>query len=487
MGSSHELPARANLEHLRNEAKQRLRELRARDDAARLSDAQLLVARAYGFPSWRRLKAAVDDRERERVFAAARDGDLEAVRRALEGGFNPGASDASGRSLHQVAKTLGHTDLELLMRDYQERDERSDEVKHAVKAIQDAAADGRTDDLRRLLDQHPDLLDARGVDFNKQTALHKAVWKNRLECVRLLLERGADVRIRDYGDNAYALHFAAADADLAIVRMLVEAGSEIDGEGDDHQVGVIGWATCLGRVRDDVARYLLSAGARLNVWSAIALDRADDVRAFVARDPSILSARSSRNDHHRTVLHHAAAVNRPAMVRLLLELGASADATDDTGATALTVAAVEKGDPSILTMLERAGAQLDLLTAVTLRRYDLAERMLAEDPARIGPDGRDTIVLHLLVAKRNVDGVRWLIAHGVDVNARRVLWDCNHTALHITTELPGGAIELTQLLLDAGADPNIWDDKYQATVLGWAEYCGQPKIAELLRRRGATT
>src|SRR4029453_6885489 len=134
-------------------------------------------------------------------------------------------------------------------------------------------------------------------------------------------------------------------------------GSEIGGEGDDHQVGVLGWATCLGKVREDVAQYLLDAGAKLNIWSAIALDRADDVRAFVG-NPSILSARSSRNDHHRTVLHHAAAVNRPSRVRLLPELGARADATDDTGATALTVAAVEKADPSILTMLEQAGARL---------------------------------------------------------------------------------------------------------------------------------
>src|SRR5437870_3771087 len=382
MGSSHELPARANLEHLRNEAKQRLRDLRARDAAARLSDAQLLVARDYGFPSWRRLKAAVDDRERARVFAAAREGDVAVVRQALERGFNPGSSDADGRSLHQLAKILGHTELELLMRDYQERDERSDQVKQAVAAIQSAAADGRADELRGLLDEHPDLLDARGVDFNKQTALHKAAWKNRPECVRLLLERGADVRIRDYSDNAYALHFAAEDADLAIVRMLVEAGSDIDGEGDDHQVGVLGWATCLGKVRDDVAAYLLGAGARLTIWSAIALDRADDVRAFVSRDPSILSARSSRNDHHRTLLHHVAAMNRPAMARLMIELGARVDATDDTGATALTVAAVESADPSILTMLERAGARFDLLTALTLGRYDLADRVLAEDPAR---------------------------------------------------------------------------------------------------------
>ncbi len=58
---------------------------------------------------------------------------------------------------------------------------------------------------------------------------------------------------------------------------------------------------------------------------------------------------------------------------------------------------------------------------------------------------------------------------------------------HITTELPGGAIELTRILLDAGADPNIRDDKDQATALEWAEFCGQLEIAELLRQRGATT
>jgi ankyrin repeat protein len=99
---------------------------------------------------------------------------------------------------------------------------------------------------------------------------------------------------------------------------------------------------------------------------------------------------------------------------------------------------------------------------------------------------RAHVTMPMLVAKRNEAGVRWLIARGVDVNAKRVLWDCN-TALHITTELTGGAIELTRILLDAGADPNIRDDKYEATVLGWAEFCGQPAIAELLRQRGATT
>src|SRR5262245_24232064 len=125
------LPVRANLEHLRNEAKQRLRELRTQDPAARLADAQFAVARNYGFASWRRLKAALDEQNRARAFAAAYAGDVDEVRRALDAGFNAGETDATGRTVHQIAKTLGHTELERFMRIHQERDERPDDVKRA--------------------------------------------------------------------------------------------------------------------------------------------------------------------------------------------------------------------------------------------------------------------------------------------------------------------------------------------------------------------
>jgi len=371
------------------------------------------------------------------------------------------------------------------MRDHQERDDRPQEVKRAVADIHGAAADGRTEELRRLLDAHPDLLDARSVDRAGQTALHRAAWNDRAECVRLLIDAGADVSIRDYEDNASALHAAARYADVAVVRMLVEAGADVIGAGDDHQLGVLGWATCLGRVRDDVAAYLLRAGATLDIWSAIALGRAADVRAFVERERGVLAARMSRNEHRRTPLHHASALDRGDMVRLLIDLGADVAATDDTGATPLTTAALRGGDPAIVTTLERAGAKLDLLATVTLGRYDAAERLLAEEPARLGPDGRDTIALHVLVARQKTAAVQWLIAHGVDVNAKRRLWDCNQTALHVTAE--HGLTTLAQMLLDAGADPGIRDDKYDATVLGWAEYCDQPRIAELLRARGVKT
>ncbi|PJI53807.1 hypothetical protein CTI14_23275 [Methylobacterium radiotolerans] len=56
------LPDRPNLEYLRNEAKARLKTLRVSNPTAQLSAAQKEVAREYGFASWRRLRAEVEQR-----------------------------------------------------------------------------------------------------------------------------------------------------------------------------------------------------------------------------------------------------------------------------------------------------------------------------------------------------------------------------------------------------------------------------------------
>jgi ankyrin repeat protein len=40
------------------------------------------------------------------------------------------------------------------------------------------------------------------------------------------------------------------------------------------------------------------------------------------------------------------------------------------------------------------------------------------------------------------------------------------------------------MLLEAGADPDIRDDKFDATALGWAEYFGRQDFVELIRAKG---
>jgi hypothetical protein len=60
---SYALPANPDLEHLKNEAKERLALLRATAPGAQLAEAQFQLARDYGFPSWRALKDKVEGRD----------------------------------------------------------------------------------------------------------------------------------------------------------------------------------------------------------------------------------------------------------------------------------------------------------------------------------------------------------------------------------------------------------------------------------------
>ena len=409
------LPAFPHIDWLKKTAKARLTELRSRDPAAKLHQAQRDVAGEYGFKSWRALKVHVD------------------------------ATSLDGRILA-------------------------------------ATIEGNAPELGPLLAEHPGKLAITGGEWDRPL-LHLAADRGHLQCVELLLARGFDVNRRDRFDRASALHWAAGGGHLDVVKRLLGTGADIEGEGDDHQLGVLGWATCFGRVREEVATYLLSRGARLNVFSAIALDRGDDVRAMVEAEPDLLRRRMSRNEHGRLPLHHAVVCNRPAMVELLLALGSDANAADLAGAAAIAYAQRSAVESGIMQMLLDAGGRLDLIGALTLQRYEAAEAMLAEDAARLGPDGHDTIALHLAVDRHDVRTVRWLIAHGVDVDAKRMLFDCNHTALHMCAER--GFVDIAEQLLEAGADTTIPDDKFHADALGWAEYCKRPEVAKLIRAQRA--
>jgi hypothetical protein len=238
---SRSLPDAPNLDWLRKQAKRRLEELRASNPAAQLADAQFDLAKQYGFSSWRALKAHID------VLTV--DGQL----------FN-------------------------------------------------AARNGDVDALAALLDKHPDKLHVRQGPY-EGTLLHAAATHGHLSTVDLLLTRGLDVNVREKGDNTYAIHWAAAGGHLDVVRRLADAGGDVVGQGDDHELEVIGWATCWDEGDDAahraVADFLVSRGARHHIFSAIAMNLADEVRRIIAAEPSALNARQSRNENHRTPLHFA--------------------------------------------------------------------------------------------------------------------------------------------------------------------------------------
>src|SRR5688572_14490149 len=167
-----------------------------------------------------------------------------------------------------------------------------------------ACAAGDVASLRDLLASEPSLVRERTAEGS--TGLHLAV--QHVGAVRLLLEHGADPNARDVGDNAYPLHFAGGAGGVEVVRALLDAGGDVHGVGDMHQLEVIGWATCFGAtIPQDVLALLLERGARHHIFSAIAVQDAELIQRLVEENPDALSRRLSRFENGQTALHYVIA------------------------------------------------------------------------------------------------------------------------------------------------------------------------------------
>ena len=355
-----------------------------------------------------------------------------------------------------------------------------------------AAKNGEAGILKALLDRYPEKLHARAKPY-EWTLLHLAA--RHLAAVDLLLERGLDVNARERGDNTYAMHWAAAAGQLDVVRRLADAGGDVIGAGDDHELEVIGWATCWDGCDDDahraVAEFLVSRGARHHIFSAIAMDRADEVRRIVRGDPSALNRRQSRNENHRTPLHFAVLKNKEQMIELLLDLGADPLAVDGTGQPVAAYTSRPDTDRRVMEKIRamvsaelvsavRGGRPpravgMDLVALLAVGDTETAERLVAENLELIASGSG---VLHLMAQRNDIAAVTWLLARGADVNG---LWSSDGAAvtpLHLAASR--GHKEMVNLLLAAGADTKIRDSLHEGDAAGWAEHFQQPEIVRIL-------
>ena len=330
----------------------------------------------------------------------------------------------------------------------------------------DTARKGDVKKLTKLLDAHPEKLYARNQPY-EHTLLHIAAQNGHLAAVDFLLKRGIDANTPERGDNTYAMHWAAAAGHLDVVRRLADAGGDVIGEGDDHALGMIGWATgwdgCDDATHRAIADFLISRGARHHIYSAMSIGDEDEVRRIVAADPSQLERPQSHNEDFRRPLHFAVHGNLHRMVKLLLELGADPLGTDASGQTAVAYAMTPQIAPPVVeAMRDQIGPTL--LNSVAIGDWASAERLLHQNPDVVAREG----VLHLMAKSGNIAAVKWLLDHGADPNARWNHWNDLLTPLHLA--VLGGHPEVTRALLAAGADPTIRDTQHDSNALGWAQF-----------------
>ena len=121
----------------------------------------------------------------------------------------------------------------------------------------EAAAVGRIDRLRELLDADPQLVRARSVDDG--TALHFAAFFRQPEATRLLVERGADLEaVASTFGNVTPLHSACASGERESARILLEAGANPNVR---QQGGFTPLHAAAQNGDEELARLLLDRGA----------------------------------------------------------------------------------------------------------------------------------------------------------------------------------------------------------------------------------
>jgi ankyrin repeat protein len=260
-----------------------------------------------------------------------------------------------------------------------------------------ACTAGDVDAIAGLLAKEPSL--ARERVATGSTGLHLS--SRHPAALSILLQHGADPNVRDIQDNATPLHFAAAHGNLESVRILLDAGADVHGDGDLHEGGVIGWAA--RKDNQAVVALLVERGARHHIFSAMSLGDRGLVEQLVEGDPDCLSRRRSRFECGQTPVHAAFAppdglgflAGEPdyAMLELLIELGADLEATDDRGRTPMDVALL-RGDREAIRILTAAGATQPNRGAAAgdgKQMTELATSVRKSDPMFRVPDMRATV------------------------------------------------------------------------------------------------
>ena len=125
-------------------------------------------------------------------------------------------------------------------------------IKYTPKQIYNYSENGSIDELRLALDSLDDgetVFWYKSQDRNGSTALLVAAWKGHIECVRVLLDIGADIESKN-NQGGTALHLSSLEGHTACAVVLLDRGAAIEtksigGETALHAAAQGGHTECM--------------------------------------------------------------------------------------------------------------------------------------------------------------------------------------------------------------------------------------------------
>ncbi|MCW3051714.1 MAG: Ankyrin [Chthonomonadales bacterium] len=481
------LPAIPSLEQLKHQAKDLVKQFKAASPEAlqrvqthlpraaalpleslpatglTLSEAQLVLAREYDFPSWPRLKRHVE----------AANPDTEAALEAFKQAVQMGDSAKLRTLLRAVPALVEQIDAPLFSFD-------SPAIVHAAgsknrKLVEALLEFGANINARStwwaggfgVLPNDDPAFAAFLVTKGAIVDVWAAAGMNRLDRLEELIAADPTLVNARGGDGQSPLHFAAS---VEIACFLLKQGAEIDLRDIDHGSTPAQW---MAAERPEICRYLLSRGAELDIFMAVQLGDVALVQQALAADPDSLHARvnqgklisgASDGGHIYTYtlrngdspLYLAAELGRQEIYHLLLTYSSVPERflAGCLAADEPTVRAILADYPNMVLSLPPEQARL-IADAAWHHQTEAVRLMLKIGWAVDTRGGEESTALNRAAVRGYADLIELLLAHGASLEAKNAyggkplgacLWGADNFR-----DPNGDYVKSVELLITAGA------------------------------------
>jgi ankyrin repeat protein len=339
--------------------------------------------------------------------------------------------------------------------------------------VQSASPDPEALEINRLetlIKESPDLINARA----DMPPLHQAVRGHQVRVATFLLDRGADVNLRDNAGNT-ALSLAAQLGDRQMVELLIERNANVNLENQKNTALLV----AANNGFKSIVELLLAKGADISATDArertalhiAAADNRKEIAEVLLARKADLNARSLEG----SPLYLAVQRGLVNMASLLISRGADVDAKGPNGQTALVQAIAHLNQALVEMLLEHK--------ADPNARYELTFDAVPDlpNPNNYKPTINAAQLTPMMLAANagHTSIVSVLIKAGADVNAQD---STGTTALlwAVRRDRPGAV----DALLNGGAEVNR-ADRYGLTPLGMAAALGREALVRALLQHGA--